>query len=91
MGEIGLGQGVEVGDLSDGHRHERHRVVAKDVDDLHRDDVAAGFRVNVAHGLEFKIAVLTRAKALPLVLEDEGAGPAFLEIDELSLVFHDTG
>ena len=77
--------------LPDGQRNEGHRVVAENVDDLHGYDVAAGFRVNVARAREFQVAILTRAEALPLVFEDVGAGPAFLEVDEFSVIFDDAG
>ncbi len=59
---------------------QRHRVVAKDVDDFDGDDVAAGLVVGVSCGVQFEVADLAGAEALPFVLEDVGAGPAFLEV-----------
>ena len=60
-------------------RHQRHRVVAENVDDLHCDGVASGLRVCVGRAHEFEVAVLAGAEAFPFVLEDVAAGPAFLE------------
>ena len=62
------------------HRHERHGVVAEDVDDFDGNDIAARFIVRVRCGLQFEVAALARAEALPFVLEDVGAGPAFFEV-----------
>ena len=61
-------------------RHERHGVVAEDVDDFDGDDVAARFVVGVGCRLQLQVSALARAEALPFVLEDVGAGPAFLEV-----------
>ena len=59
------------------HRYQGHGVVAEDVDDLHRHGVAAGLLVGVLGRGQVQVAVLAGAEALPLVLEDVGAGPAF--------------
>ena len=66
--------------LTDGHRHERHRVVAEDVDHLHGDRVAPGCSYVCWRRRQFELAVLAGPEALPLVLEDVGAGPTFLEV-----------
>lgn len=63
------------------HRHEGHGVVSEDVDHFHGNDVAAGMGVGVRGGDEIEVAVAAGAEALPLVLEDVGSRPAFLEVD----------
>lgn len=46
----------------DGQRHEGHRVVPEGVDDLHRDDIAAGRWVGVGGAGHFEVATAARAK-----------------------------
>ena len=74
-----------------GHRHwhERHRVVAEDVDDFRGDRVAAGLRLGVCRREE--VAVAAGAEALPLVLEDVGPGPALFEVDQFLARVHHAG
>jgi len=66
-------------DLPHIHRHQDHRVVAEDVDYLHGPGIAARLDVGVRRRDEFQLTVLAGAEALPFVLEDVAAGPAFFE------------
>ena len=44
--------------------HQCHRVIAKNIDHLHRNFVPTGHLVGVWRGGEFEFAVLPRAEAL---------------------------
>ncbi len=55
------------------HLHDRHDVVAEDVQHLHRQFVAA-WRAFVGYAFEFQRAVFFHAETLPFVLEDGVAG-----------------
>ena len=59
------------------YRDKRHRVVTKNIDDLHRHGVAPGAVVGMRWGLQLQGPVLAGPEALPFVLEDIAAGPAF--------------
>lgn len=72
--------------LSDVHRHEGHRVIAKDVHNLHGNCVTSGPGINVGGGFEFEFPIFARAKALSLILENITAGPALLEIEKFTIV-----
>ena len=66
--------------LTHGDGHERHGVIAEDVDHLHGDRVAPRRPVNVRRRRELQFSLLACPEALPLVLEDVGAGPAILKL-----------
>jgi hypothetical protein len=66
--------------LSHCHWHKRHRVIAEDVDDFDRNNIATWLVVRMRGGFHFQIAVLAGTEALPFILEDVGAGPAFLKV-----------
>jgi hypothetical protein len=67
------------------HRHQRHGVVAEDIDDFYRDGVAARLLIGVRRGDQFQFSILAGAEALPLVLEDIATGPAFFEFSQIAL------
>ncbi|MDQ2774963.1 MAG: hypothetical protein M3Y57_08605, partial [Acidobacteriota bacterium] len=56
---------------------ESHGVVSEDVDHFDGYGVAARPVIGVEGGRQFQAAVLAGAEALPFVLEDIAAGPAF--------------
>ena len=70
-----------------GYGDEGHRVVAENIDNFHRNDVATGFGVGVAGGREFQVAASAGAKALPFILEDIGTRPSFLEVTSGKIQF----
>jgi len=58
--------------------HQRHGVVAEDVDYLYSYSVSPWLVVGVRGALELKLAVCSGAKTLPFVFKDVGTGPLIL-------------
>ena len=72
----------------DTYRHQRRSIIAKNVDDLYSNDGSTRLLVDMDRAPQFELPILSSAKALPLVLKNVRARPAFLELNKLSCVRH---
>lgn len=66
------------------HRHERHRVVAEDINHLYGNGVPTRSGISVEHGNEFQLSVLPSAKALPFIFKKVVAGPSIFDLDDIA-------